>query len=477
MAIKLKPYIIGREKELHLLESAYKSTRSKLIVVYGRRRIGKTYLLNYFGKNKSYLYFDGIEKEQTPAQLQHVAGQLYQQTNNNLLRGLSPNNWREFFTTLLEVLPKNKKTVIVFDEVQWLACGRSAFVSLLKSYWDNYFMNKNVVMILCGSVAHYMVKKVIRSVALYGRIDNELLVRELSPEDARKMTSRRGLLESLNYQLIMGGVPKYLDQIDESTALDSNITKLFFQKNSFFHNEVDKVFFSQFKEADKYKKIISELSKSNLSLEEISKKLNLKSGGSMKGYLENLEMADFIKSYKPFAINKTKEIKYKLVDNYLRFYFQYIKPYEKSIAEEKAKDIYLEQIKPNWKSWLGLSFETFIFKNSLWLADKLGFAGKVKDFGPYLINTKNQKTQIDLIFFRSDNVVTLVEVKMHSNKIGVGVALEIEKKVSALEQHEKMVQGKTIEKVLVTAGEVDKVLKDSEYFHRIVGLRDLLENR
>jgi AAA+ ATPase superfamily predicted ATPase len=239
--MKTPSTLLGRDKELAQLQTLHASAEAKLVVMYGRRRIGKTFLIRSFIEDKTALYFDGLEDGSTEDQLEHVAKQLFAQTRNPLLTSFSPRTWQDFFMTLLEVLSK-KKAILVFDELQWLARGRTKFVSVFKSYWDGYFLSRNLTVILCGSIAHYMVKKVIKSKSLYGRINCEMLVGELEPPFARKLLGKRGELEGLQYQLILGGVPKYLNEVDQNASFDANIQRLFFSTNSFFGERLKRSF-------------------------------------------------------------------------------------------------------------------------------------------------------------------------------------------------------------------------------------------
>jgi AAA+ ATPase superfamily predicted ATPase len=465
--------IYGRDRELAALKQLYSSETAQLAVMYGRRRIGKTFLIESFCQDKFNLYFDGLENQRTDQQLKHLAISLYEQTNNPLLRNFSPQTWDDFFLTLRDVLPKDKRSVVVFDEFQWLACGRDKLVTILKSYWDRYFKRSNLVFILCGSIATYMVNKVVRSKALYGRIGCELHIQEIAPEAARSMLSRRGVLEALYYQLIFGGVPKYLEEIDQTASFEDNIRRLLFRKDSFFYNEIEKIFFSQFREAGLYRKIVKALSDRNLSLAEVSKLLKMSSSGGVRIYLKNLELAGFISPYRNLGNKRTREVRYKLVDSFLRFYYRFLEPHYKVIAAGKGEELFNEQVKPVWKPWLGLSFEAFLVRNALWLADRFGFVARIKDYGPCLLESGNKKAQIDLCYVRSDGITTVVEFKMVAGKIGLDIIPEMERKLLLLEETKSGLG--TVDKILVCSGEVDRALIKAKYFHRIVGVQELLE--
>ena len=159
-------------------------------------------------------------------------------------------NWLEFFDTLLTVVRSHrgsKKIIIVFDEIQWMASGRTKLVSILKSYWDNYFTNENILFILCGSVAHYVVKKIIKAKSLYGRISSQILLQQLDPKNARRMLKKRGNFEALKYILLFGGVPKYLEEINVNESFDQNIENLCFKATGFFNEKLRKFSFLNLK--------------------------------------------------------------------------------------------------------------------------------------------------------------------------------------------------------------------------------------
>ncbi len=462
--------LCGRAKYLEQLNKSYVDQAASLTVLYGRRRIGKTFLLKEFIKDKPHLFFEGIEGGKTPQQLQQLASQLYNQTQNPLLQRFNPKNWNEFLDTLLLVIPNDKKFILVFDEFQWLAAGRSLLVSLFKIYWDNQFKNRKLQIILCGSIAHFMVKKVIKSKALYGRISSELHMTELLPQEARQMLAMRGSLEALNYLLTFGGVPKYLEEIEINKSFEQNIESLYFSRTSFFYNEIEKIFFSQFKESKTYQRIVLILSTAPHSLEELAKKLKMASGGGLKDYLHNLELAQFVLSYRPMTKKSTKTIKYKLTDEYLRFYYRFIRPYKKQIDQDRTSGIFATQVKTIWKPWFGFAFENFCFKNALVLAEKMGFAEYVKDFGPYYASRDSASAQFDLVYTRTDSVMTICEIKYAQSEIEMDVVLAMQEKLLILGSTEL-----TIEKVLVTTVGVSAAVKESRFFHHVMTLKEIFE--
>lgn len=463
---------IGRQREILSLQKKYQLNKAQLVVMYGRRRIGKSELLRHFCQSKSHLIFEGLEGQPQKVQIQNILDMLADQRKNPFISKLNLNHWNEVFRLLTEEIDKSKeKLVLVFDEFQWMANLRSPLVSLFKLYWDNHWKSKNVMIVLCGSVATFMVKKVLNSKALYGRINMELYLSGLNPGEARKLLKKRGEWEALRYLLIVGTVPKYLEEIDQNLSLNSNLNQLFFSKNGFFVNELDKVFFSQFREAQTYKKIVTTLSKGNFTLSELSDKIKISSGGGLKSYLSNLELSGFIRSYTSMQSKGHRNQKYKLFDEFLVFYFKYVYPHQKQILQNSNQQLFNLLVEPHWQSWLGIAFETFCLKHAMMIAEAAGFANEVISFSP-LFGSKDKKFQIDLIYKRSQNIVTIVEIKYHTEAVGTGIIPEMEKKLTLLKLGKKY----TIERMLIAPLGADKHLIATGYFHHVIDMKAFFKN-
>ena len=462
---------IGRENELKELNNRYHNQSSQLVVVYGRRRIGKSQLLKKFCENKKHLFIEGIEGAHRKLQIENSLKEFAKQSQSPFASKLKLTQWQEFFDLLTEYFKSQpNKKIIILDEFQWMANQQSFLVSLIKLYWDNYWKNQNVMMILCGSVAHFMVKKVVQSKALYGRINWELSLTGLPPNKARKMLARRGDFEALKYLLIFGAIPKYLEEIDQKQSFDTNLNKLLFQKDGFFVNEIEKIFFSQFKEVQTYKKIIETLSKKNQSLAEISKKLKIPSGGGLRGYLSNLEKAGFVRAYTSIHQKGYRSQKYKLFDEYLIFYFKFMQGHQRQISENTKQNLFKLLVTPTWNPWLGIAFEVFCLKNAMYLAEKAGFAHEVISFAP-LFSPKDEKFQIDLIYKRSNKIYTICEIKFSETAINTSIIPEMERKLKLLPHK----SSDTIETMLISPFGADQALIQSQFFHHILSLKEIFE--
>jgi AAA+ ATPase superfamily predicted ATPase len=450
---------VGRDYYLKRLNNLYREQTGRIVVLYGRRRIGKSELIHHFCEKKTFLYFEGLEHETTKSQIENFIYNLAEQLNQPHLKNTKFISWNDVFLFLTHnVFNKKEKYVLALDELQWLAAGQVKLINQLKSYWDLHWKKQNVFLVLCGSIAHFMVKKVIRSKAFYGRIDCELLIAGLNPAELRILLPKRNVNEVLLYSMVMGGVPKYFDLIQSNKSFEQNINQLMFQEGGFFTDEVDKVFYSQFREHRTYKAIIEKLVKQNLSLEEISKSIKYTSGGSLKSFIDNLELAGFVQTYNSVDSNSQKAKKYKLVDEFLIFYFKFILPNNKLIKSNKKIDLFSKLVKPFWNSWLGISFELFCIKNSFSISEKLGFSDKVIKSGPFF--SKKQGFQFDLVYFRSDKTISLCEIKYNESPVDTEVIKDFNQKLLRL----RVPRGYSIEKIIITKNGISKSLSTSGYF-------------
>jgi len=351
-----------------------------------------------------------------------------------------------------------------------MASGRSTLLSIIKYYWDNFWKESGVMLILCGSIASFMVQKVLHSKALYGRIGLEILLKGLKPDEVTAFfNNKKSNEEILKYILIIGTIPKYLEYINQSRSFSWNVNNLLFSKHGKMFEEINNVFYSQFKETSYYHDIVDLLKNRLYSFDEISKKVNLATGGGLKRYLDNLENAEIVKSYVPFNRKITSKLKrYTLIDEYLRFHFKYIEPNYRFIVESDSGKLFEVLTKKSFDVWMGFQFEKFCIKNSSYIAEIMGFKDEVLLASPYF--EKNDETfQIDLLYQRSDNVVTVCEIKYWSREVGTKIISDMKRKLELL----KIPRGYSLETALISLYGPDEALKDTNYFDHIVTLEDI----
>jgi len=466
-------FMHGRKLELGQLEAAYKKNKGSLVAIYGRRRIGKSYLVKHFGLEKEFWSFEGLESQGTQMQIKHFTRQMQIYTKDDFLSQTKFTNWTQVFKYMTDKINGSKKKIVIFfDEFQWMAANQSGLVSILKYYWDNRWLKSNVMIILCGSIASFMVEKVIKSKALYGRIDLELNIAELPPSDVVNFFSKnKSLHEVLLYNLVLGGVPKYYEILNLKESFDKNIQHLAFSKSGYLFNDYEKIFYSQFKEHQTYEKIIKFLSGGPKDLELISKHLKMPSGGGVKRYLKNLELARFIKVYSPIQKTKTNVFKYKVIDEYLVFYFKYILPNRKQILDSTYQNTFSAKIKPSWASWLGIAFENFCLKYSSSIVAALKIQDVVEDIGPYFERKENDGFQIDLLIKRTDKTWTICECKYHDKPVSVSVIKDMQEKIKRM----KIPRGISVDPVLITVNGAEPSVEKLEYFSSILKIEDLYQ--
>lgn len=448
----------GRTYELKQLNLMHQTKSSFIGVIYGRRRVGKSRLLSEFIKEKSHLLFEGLENESTVNQISHFREQLAKQTGDLILLKMELPSWNRSFDVLTDFLTKknkNKKTIIVFDEIQWMAVQRSHLISLIKYYWDNHWKNLNVDLILCGSVATFMVKKIIKSKSLYGRIDLEMRIMPMRPNEVGAfIQNRRSREEALMYQFIFGRIPKYFEHINPQKSFETNINQLCFQNNGVMVHEIEKIFYSQFKKSSLYIRIVNSLMTGPKTLLQISNYLKISSGGGLKEYLNNLELAQYIGS--EASLDKKINSKYKryfLTDEFLIFFKKYMEPNMNYIQKNTDRNLFSQIITPKWTPWLGFAFERFCLNNAEYLAHKMEFNNQLIGYGPY--SQKAPGLQIDLLYNRSDKVIVICEMKYSKGLISRDIVQEVQSKIDRLHAF----RGYSVEKALVTTYGAEKSLK------------------
>ncbi len=469
---------IGRKYEWGLLEQEERKKSAGLIVLYGRRRVGKTCLIEEFYKNKNLWKFDGLEKQPKSKQIRAFLMSLAKITKNALYETARAQDWITIFNLLDQAIQSSKhkyNMTLFFDELPYMANKRAEMISDLKWAWDNLWSkHDDFTLVLCGSIASFMVDSVVQSSALYGRINLELCLEPLSLKECSAFfNDRYSKQEIIKLYMFCGGIPAYLEQIDTHISISQNINRLAFSKDGYFTKEFERIFKDVFQEEALYKKIMTLFSKhKSLKAHEITEYLGMSEGSGFIRYLDNLEKAGFIKSFVPCGKPLSSKLKrYYLYDEYVTFYFKFIAPHLLKIVERTHDDLFSKIVQsPSYKIWSGLAFERLCLKHIKNIISSLHIDQLVTEYGPYFDRHTNRKeaTQIDLLLYRHDPVITVCEMKYYETKIGTWIIDEVEKKVQLLEESKK-----TIEKVLITTEGITKDLAERNYFSKVLG-RDSL---
>ncbi len=479
LIVKEKANFVGRQVELERLSSIVKTDEASIVIMYGRRRVGKTELLEQAFRNRNILKFEGIEGLDKKAQLKQVIGQLAVYVQDPIIAKLAIDTWKEFLMLVARYTAEGTWTIYL-EELQWLADYQSTLIAELKYVWDNYFRhNSQILVILCGSAPSFMLKYVVHSKALYNRSQYEFNLKEFTLIEAKELLGKRSNREVMDAYLSVGGLPEYLKKVGKESSVFLGLCKNAFASNGFFVHEYERIFTSSMSENKYYKEIIQILSiKKFATRKELAYQLHTTSGGSLSSVLTDLEQVGFVTSYHPFNTGDgSLLVRYAISDNYLQFYFKFIKPIQKNIedgAYDKNPVAALNM--DSYVIWLGFAFERLCRKYHYVIANILGFSGVRYSSGVFFsraTDTVDRGYQIDLIFDRADNVYTICEIKYLHSRVGTSVIDEFEKKLSCFPSK----SNKTIHKVLICTEGADEALIGRPYFDAVITLDQLFDSR
>jgi uncharacterized protein len=365
----MKPFV-GREKELEELEGLARSGNARMVVIKGRRRIGKSRLAEVFGKGKNFLSFSGlapIKGITAQDQRDAFASQLSSKFH---IPPFSFSDWSDGFAHLFRCLD-HEPTVILFDEISWMSSKDPTFTAKLKVWWD-LILEKHpyVVFILCGSVSTWIDKNIINNTAFFGRISLYLELGELSLSESKQLLRLQGFSGSewdlFKIFSVTGGIPWYLEQIQRDLSAEENIKRLCFEKNGLLVHEFERIFNDLFSSRGKiYKKIIQLLSKGMKDRANLQKALGYANSGALSQYLKALETCGFVTKHPQWSIKTGrmgKSVLFRLADNYLRFYLHYIEPNLTKIKQGAFLETPLSSL-PGWEVMFGLQLENLLLKN------------------------------------------------------------------------------------------------------------------
>jgi AAA+ ATPase superfamily predicted ATPase len=471
---------IGRENELERLNNLFNKRSASLVVVRGRRRIGKSRLLAEFGKDMKSLFFSGMPpvlKMNAKLQREEFANQMQRLG----LPRVVADDWGNLFWALSKYT-ESGKILVVFDEISWMGGKDPTFLGKLKTAWDMYFSkNPNLVMALCGSISSWIEENILSSTGFVGRITMDLVLKEL-PLDVcnafwRPNEKRIAPFEKFKLLSITGGVPRYLEEISPQLSAEQNIQNLCFTRGGLLVREFDQIFSDLFlRRSSSYKEIVTTLADGPKELPDICKALKKSRGGLRNKYLDDLVQAGFVQRDFTWNLENGKESKlsqYRLSDNYLRFYLKYISTNLSKIEKEDFSNSIISNL-PGFESVMGLQFENLVVHNRKAILKLLGISlDEVIMDGPFFQTaTKRQLgCQIDYMIQTRFQTLYLCEVKFSKNQIDTKVIDEMEEKIKRL----KLARRFSIRPVLIHVnGVVDSVLNE-RYFDKVIDLSLLLD--
>lgn len=444
--------IVGRTNEVKQLNAFYQSASPRFLALYGRRRVGKTYLIwELFHAKKGALFFNvsGLRDGAMATQIANVMTRI----EEVFLAGLKlqpVQKWRDVFAVLHDLItkqPKHQKIVLFFDELPWMATPRSKLLETLDYYWNQYWSHdKRIKLIICGSSASWIIRKVIKSRGgLHNRVTDKMVLKPFSLCETKAYLKHRNI--DLNNQqilllyLVTGGVPFYLEQIKKKQTAAKMIEALAFQPGAFFLTEFDHLFASLFEDSEVHNKVVRALAqhREGLAKTTLLSLVGLDGGTGLKK-LDELEDAGFIMRFKPLY-HKKRGTYYRLIDEYSLFYLTWIEPVKDQLHAHALDKGYWQAMQntPAWYSWLGYAFESVCYKHLLAIRRALGLSpldiASTWRFVPPK-GSSAQGAQIDLLFDQQDGAVGICEMK-YSDKpfvVNKSYAATLERKVSVFQK-------------------------------------------
>lgn len=415
--------IVGREEAKERIKRKLGTPKSDLVAVIGRRRIGKTYLINQVLEKEIIFHFSGLFKGSMPEHLERFGKALNEaQGNNNPITPLL--SWFEAFDRLrmyINSKRSKKKKVIFLDEFPWMATNRSRFLTAFTDFWNSYAAKRtDLMVIICGSSASWMINKVLKNKGgLHNRVTERIILEPFTLGETKQLLVKNGVIipdiEIITLYMAIGGVPYYIDQMQKGESSTQFIDRTCFRKNGVLRLEYDELFASLFDNSDKHHRIIEHLAAHPKGLTRIRllQLAQLNSGGGATTILHELQTSGFIEEYIPYG-KKKKDSLFKLKDHYVHFYLKYVKG-----SKEGQKNVWTKiSNSPSFQSWSGLAFEQICHEHIDKIKEALKIDGILSTHGAW--HTKGNDTitgaQIDLLIDRSDNIINLCEIK-YSNSL------------------------------------------------------------
>lgn len=479
--------IIGRRTEINLLKKACQSKTAQFIAIYGRRRIGKTFLVRHlFEREKHFFELMGMKDANLKTQLKNFSKCF----SDKYFEGISlmaPNSWIEAFSLLtsqLQKVPKNEKIILFFDELPWLSSRKSGFMEALDYFWNKEWCKyTNLTLIVCGSAASWMLNHLINAKGgLHNRITQRILLEPFKLWEVESFIQSLGLKltkrQILEIYMVFGGVPYYLKDLQKNLSVAQNIDAICFNKNGLLFDEFPRLFASLFETSKMNLEITRKISEHHygISRQTLIKQLGVASGGRLNERLEELETTGFIQSFLPYG--QKREIYYKVVDEYSLFYLNWIEPH---IKQGVTNNYWSKQIKtPRYYAWAGYAFESVCLKHIDPIELSLGIANLVVSKSSWKSKSSkgfaDRAAQIDLLFERKDNAFHICEIKFKEQVYEVTKDEAINLKNKILKFSEEASKGKEVFLSIITSAGVKTNIWSEDLVTSVVNVEDLFKD-
>lgn len=479
--MKKKPLFSGRSGELADLGRFMQKKSSSLIVVRGRRRVGKSRLIEEFAEGHRFYSFAGLapnEYTTQASQRDEFARQLSEQTG---LPEVKADDWGKLFHLLSEKV-QHGKVILLFDEISWMGSEDPDFLGKIKNTWDQKFKkNPELIFVLCGSASAWIEKNILSNTGFLGRISYTLTLEELPLPDCKwfwgKAAANISSYEKLKLLAVTGGIPKYLEEIDPSNNAEETIRQLCFKKGGLLVDEFDHLFSNTFqRKSPLYREIVKALTYGSKEPVQLAADLGVELTGLFSEYLEELTLSGFIKRDYTWHVKTgqdSKLSKFRLSDNYVRFYLRYIEKYRTKIDRGGFEFKSLQSL-PEWNIIMGLQFENLILNNRKLIHKSLGISQEdIISENPFYQTrtTKQPGCQIDYMIETRFNTLYICEIKFSKNLIGAEVISEVQSKIDHLNRP----KGFSCRPVLIHVNGVTDDVVESNYFASIIDVSDYFQ--
>ena len=405
---------IGREYEIRQLEKYRNSKESEFVIVYGRRRVGKTFLIKEFFDDTYDFHVTGLYKKPKQMQLKNFYLAL-QEYGSNLKK--VPSDWLEAFEELKKLLKgikENRKKIVFIDELPWLDTRQSEFLGAFEAFWNGWGAQQNdIMLVVCGSATTWITKKILSNKGgLFNRAARRLFLLPFTLQETEKYLISRGInwnrYDIVECYMTMGGIPYYLKLLDNELPYLTNIDNIFFKRNGSLWDEFDHLYETLFGNSKAYLKIIDALAtkKSGLTRLEIIDETKLEDNGLLTEMLKNLKDSQFVRAYNTFGYDE-KNVVYQLADYFTLFYLRFMKG--KQNPDEHFWTHFLDN--PAKSSWAGQTFEQVCKDHIVQIKKAIGINAVLTDISSWQGSSDSGKAQIDLIIDRRDHVTNICEIK------------------------------------------------------------------
>ena len=419
--------LIGRKKEQEFLSECLKSNKSEFIALYGRRRVGKTYLVREMLGADFLFYATGILNGTGAEQITNLNREIVNFGGGNLVPA---ENWSETFrnlNTLIEGSKKKGKKIIFLDEIPWMNTPRSGFLPALDHFWNRFAsMRKDVLLIICGSAASWIIENVVNNTGgLHNRLTGTIYLQAFTLQECEMYYRAKGI-EIPRYQvaeayMIFGGIPYYMDLFKPKYSLAQNVDEIFFQENAPLRNEYANLFRSLFSNAAGHIRVIEALAAKNYgkTREEIIAATGLSEGGGLSKILSELTTSGFIREYRAYG-KKTRDRLYQLIDPFTLFSLRF-----GAKRAAFSTDFWLRYCTtPAHAAWAGYAFEILCLLHIPQIRKALGISGVLTEIYAWKSKTSSPGAQIDLVIERGDQVINLCEIKFSSTEYTINKAYD-----------------------------------------------------